>query len=104
MKDSDLIKQIAEEEERPDGYISLEQIVNEIPQLDYNNPVTYHLYATYNKNILNEEEHRNVMITIDNLKKKRDKSNDKCLDYLEKNGTTPRLSVEAEDIQNSSYE
>ena len=57
MADIDRIKQLADDViERPDDYISLERIVSEIPMLDYENPITYHLYATYNKNIpLNKE-------------------------------------------------
>ena len=42
MSDADRIKAIAEEVERPANYISLERIVDEIPMLDYENPITYH--------------------------------------------------------------
>jgi len=101
--DKDIIKQLAEEVERPDNYVSLEQIVNEIPLLDYDNPITYHLYATYNKNILTEEEKQNVLKSIENLKKKRDRVNERCVEYLEKNGAVPRKVLEDGDLQNSSY-
>jgi|TARA_R110000796_G_scaffold188226_1_gene305115 hypothetical protein len=103
MADINRIKQLAEEEviERPDDYISLERIVSEIPMLDYENPITYHLYATYNKNILSEEEKANVLKSIENLKKKRDRVNERCAEYLEQNGSKPVENVE-EVIQISS--
>jgi DNA-binding Lrp family transcriptional regulator len=103
MADINRIKQLAEEEviERPDDYISLERIVSEIPMLDYENPITYHLYATYNKNILSEEEKANVLKSIENLKKKRDRVNERCAEYLEQNGSTPVENIE-EVIQISS--
>lgn len=104
MADIDRIKQIAEEVERPDDYVPLERIVAEIPMLDYDNPITYHLYATYNKNILTEEEKENVMKSIENLKKKRDRVNERCVEYLEKNGAVPRKVLDTADIQNSLYE
>tara|TARA_R110002020_G_scaffold213042_1_gene419752 strand:+ start:114 stop:431 length:318 start_codon:yes stop_codon:yes gene_type:complete len=104
MADMDRIKQIAEEVERPDDYVPLERIVAEIPMLDYDNPITYHLYATYNKNILTEEEKENVMKSIENLKKKRDRVNERCVEYLEKNGAVPRKVLDTADIQNSLYE
>ncbi len=104
MADIDRIKQIAEEVERPDDYVPLERIVAEIPMLDYDNPITYHLYATYNKNILTEEEKENVMKSIENLKKKRDRVNERCVEYLEKNGAVPREVLDTADIQNSLYE
>ena len=103
MADINRIKQLAEEEviERPDDYISLERIVSEIPMLDYENPITYHLYATYNKNILSEEEKPNVLKSIENLKKKRDRVNERCAEYLEQNGSKPVENIE-EVIQISS--
>ncbi len=104
MADMDRIKQLAEEVERPDDYVPLERIVAEIPMLDYDNPITYHLYATYNKNILTEEEKENVMKSIENLKKKRDRVNERCVEYLEKNGAVPREVLDPADIQNSLYE
>tara|TARA_R110000765_G_scaffold62017_2_gene120329 strand:- start:17 stop:334 length:318 start_codon:yes stop_codon:yes gene_type:complete len=95
MADIDRIKQLAEEEiERPDNYVSLERIVSEIPMLDYENPITYHLYATYNKNILSEEEKANVLKSIENLKKKRDRVNERCAEYLEQNGSKPVENIE----------
>jgi len=39
MEDNDIIKQLAEQPERPANYISLERIVSEIPLLDYKNPI-----------------------------------------------------------------
>jgi hypothetical protein len=103
MADINRIKQLAEEEviERPDDYISLERIVSEIPMLDYENPITYHLYATYNKNILSEEEKANVLKSIENLKKKRDRVNERCAEYLEQNGGRAVENIE-EVIQISS--
>ena len=103
MADIDRIKRLAEEEEveRPDNYVSLERIVSEIPMLDYENPITYHLYATYNKNILSEEEKANVLKSIENLKKKRDRVNERCAEYLEQNGGRAVENVE-EVIQISS--
>jgi hypothetical protein len=103
MADINRIKQLAEEVviERPDDYISLERIVSEIPMLDYENPITYHLYATYNKNILSEEEKANVLKSIENLKKKRDRVNERCAEYLEQNGSKPVENIE-EVIQISS--
>ena len=102
MADINRIKQLAEEEiERPDDYVSLERIVSEIPMLDYENPITYHLYATYNKNILSEEEKANVLKSIENLKKKRDRVNERCAEYLEQNGSKPVENIE-EVIQISS--
>tara|TARA_R110000772_G_scaffold101981_1_gene202549 strand:- start:208 stop:528 length:321 start_codon:yes stop_codon:yes gene_type:complete len=96
MADIDRIKRLAEEEEveRPDNYVSLERIVSEIPMLDYENPITYHLYATYNKNILSEEEKANVLKSIENLKKKRDRVNESCAEYLEQNGSKPVENIE----------
>lgn len=96
MADINRIKQLAEEEEveRPDDYVSLERIVSEIPMLDYENPITYHLYATYNKNILSEEEKRDVLKSIENLKKKRDRVNERCAEYLEQNGSKPVENIE----------
>ena len=103
MADIDRIKRLAEEEEveRPDNYVSLERIVSEIPMLDYENPITYHLYATYNKNILSEEEKANVLKSIENLKKKRDRVNERCAEYLEQNGGRAVENIE-EVIQISS--
>jgi hypothetical protein len=103
MADINRIKQLAEEEEieRPDDYVSLERIVNEIPMLDYENPITYHLYATYNKNILSDEEKRDVLKSIENLKKKRDRVNERCAEYLEQNGGRAVENIE-EVIQISS--
>tara|TARA_R110001606_G_scaffold158867_1_gene302741 strand:+ start:31 stop:351 length:321 start_codon:yes stop_codon:yes gene_type:complete len=96
MADIDRIKRLAAEEEveRPDNYVSLERIVSEIPMLDYENPITYHLYATYNKNILSEEEKANVLKSIENLKKKRDRVNERCAEYLEQNGSKPVENIE----------
>jgi hypothetical protein len=102
MADIDRIKQLADDViERPDDYISLERIVSEIPMLDYENPITYHLYATYNKNILSEEEKANVLKSIENLKKKRDRVNERCAEYLEQNGGRAVENIE-EVIQISS--
>lgn len=108
MSDMELINKIAMAEddvvERPPEYVPLERIVNEIPCLDYDNPITYHLYATYNKNILTDEEHLNVLKSIEKLKKKRDVTNERCVEYLERNGSVPRTSVAPETIQNSQFE
>ena len=108
MSDMELINKIAMAEddvvERPPEYVPLERIVNEIPCLDYDNPITYHLYATYNKNILTDEEHLKVLKSIENLKKKRDVTNERCVEYLERNGAVPRTTLAADDIQNSKYE
>ena len=93
MEDNDIIKQLAEQPERPANYISLERIVSEIPLLDYKNPITYHLYATYNKNILSDEEKQNVLKTIDNLENKRDRVNERCAEYLEQNGSKPTEDI-----------
>jgi len=68
--------------------------VNEIPLLDYENPITYHLYATYNKNILSEEEKQDVLKTIEKLKRKKNGSLQQCVEYLEKNGSKPVNSIE----------
>jgi len=103
MADMDKIKQLVDEVERPDNYVSLEQIVSEIPMLDYDNPITYHLYASYNKHILSEEEHKNVLLSIEKLKKKRDRVNERCVEYLEKNGAVPRKALGDSVLQNSSY-
>ena len=100
----DIIKQLAEEKDRGEGYVSLERIVNEIPFLDYNNPITYHLYATYNKHILTEEEHADVLKSIENLKLKRDRVNERCVEYLEQNGSVAKVAIDDDTIQNSLCE
>jgi hypothetical protein len=94
MSDADRIKAIAEEIERPANYISLERIVDEIPMLDFKNPITYHLYATYNKHILSDEEKQDVWKTIEVLKRKKNEGLQDCVDYLEGNGSTPVNSIE----------
>ena len=94
MSDADRIKAIAEEIERPANYISLERIVDEIPMLDYENPITYHLYSTYNKHILSDEEKQDVWKTIEVLKRKKNGGLQACVDYLEENGSTPVNSIE----------
>jgi len=44
------------------------------------------------------------MKSIENLKKKRDRVNERCVEYLEKNGAVPREVLDTADIQNSLYE
>ena len=89
MDDTDIIKQTLQNAERPNDYISLKTIVDTIPNMDFENPTTYFLYKFYNQKLLTDEEMRNVELTIEKLKHKKCKENNKNIEYMEKNGSNP---------------
>jgi len=89
--DNTIIDQAIKEAEKPIDYISLETIVREVPLLTYETPLTYHLYINYNKHILTDEEIKKCMTAIKTLQERRTAINKKQMDYMDKNGSEPKI-------------
>ena len=84
MSDIDIINSLACEPVRPPNHVSLDEIVNEVPYMDKNNPATYALYLHYNEGHLEEDEKLKVSLVIEKLKKERSAINKKNKEYMER--------------------
>ena len=81
MADMDIIEQMGLRKLNPDLY-SLQQILADVPMLDYENPMLYALYLHHNRDRLTEQEKAKVRITIDTLKHNRDVINSTNMGYM----------------------
>ncbi len=83
MSDLELINSIASEPIRPPEHVSLEQIINEVPNMDLKTPATYALYLHYNPH-LDDGEREKVNNIIEKMRQERTQINKKNIDYMEK--------------------
>ena len=83
MSDLDLINSIASEPIRPPEHVSLEQIINEVPNMDLKCPATYALYLHYNPH-LDDCEREKVNNIIEKMRVERTQINKKNIDYMDK--------------------
>ena len=83
MSDLDLINSIASEPIRPPDHVSLEQIINEIPNMDLKTPATYALYLHYNPH-LDDDEREKVNAIIEKMRLERTQINKRNIDYMDK--------------------
>jgi len=83
MSDLDLINSIASEPIRPPEHVSLEQIINEVPNMGLKCPATYALYLHYNPH-LDDGEREKVTAIIEKMRNERTQINNKNIDYMEK--------------------
>ena len=64
--------------------ISLAQIREMIPNLEYDDPTIYALYLKYNEDCLNEEEKALINATIEKYRAHQDDLNQKNIEYMER--------------------
>ena len=64
--------------------VSLEQIIAEMPCLDYETPLLYHMFYTYNHKHLNQDEKGLVSSIINEFKNKQSQINNRNLAYMNK--------------------
>ena len=83
MSDLDLINSIASEPIRPPEHVSLEQIINEVPNMDLKTPATYALYLHYNPH-LDDGEREKVTAIIEKMRQERTQINKRNIDYMDK--------------------
>ena len=83
MSDLDLITSIASEPIRPPEHVSLEQIINEIPNMTLECPATFALYLHYNPH-LEEGEREKVNNIIEKMRQERTQINKKNIQYMTK--------------------
>ena len=83
MSDLDLINSIASEPARPPEHVSLEQIINEVPNMDLKCPATYALYLHYNPH-LDDGEREKVNAIIEKMRVERTQINKRNIDYMDK--------------------
>jgi len=83
MSDFDLINSIASEPIRPPEHVSLEQIINEVPNMDLKTPATYALYLHYNPH-LDDGEREKVTAIIEKMRVERTQINKRNIDYMDK--------------------
>tara|TARA_R110000796_G_scaffold26949_9_gene74428 strand:+ start:112 stop:408 length:297 start_codon:yes stop_codon:yes gene_type:complete len=84
MADMDIINSLADEPVRPPEFVSIETIINEIPNMGVKNPTTFCLYLYYNKEFLTDDEKEKVEMVINKLKTERDAITDKNINYLDR--------------------
>ena len=82
MADLQIINRMAKIEKIKDNIISLDQIISEIPYIDYENPMLYELYLFYNKKNLTEPEIEKLNKVIEVMKYNQSQEMKKNLDYL----------------------
>jgi len=83
MSDLELINSIASEPIRPPEHVSLEQIINEVPNMDLKTPATYALYLHYNPH-LDDGEREKVTAIIEKMRQERTQINKRNIDYMDK--------------------
>ena len=83
MSDLDLINSIASEPIRPPEHVSLEQIINEIPNMTLECPATFALYLHYNPH-LDDDEREKVNNIIEKMRNERTQINKRNIDYMDK--------------------
>ena len=83
MSDFDLINSIASEPIRPPEHVSLEQIINEVPNMGLKCPATYALYLHYNPH-LDDGEREKVNNIIEKMRQERTQINKKNIQYMTK--------------------
>ena len=83
MSDLDLINSIASEPIRPPDHVSLEQIINEIPNMTLECPATFALYLHYNPH-LDDDEREKVNNIIEKMRNERTQINKRNIDYMDK--------------------
>ena len=81
MADMDIIETMGLRKLNPNLY-SLQQILADVPMLDYENPMLYALYLHHNKDKLTDQEKVKVRETIDTLKHNRDVINQANINYM----------------------
>ena len=64
--------------------ISLAQIQEMIPGIEYDDPTLYVLYLKYNEECLNEEETALIKATIEKYRAHQDDVNQKNIEYMER--------------------
>ncbi len=82
--DSDIINSLAGEPIRPPEFVSLEDIINNVPNMNARNPTTFFLYLHYNDKWLSKEEKNQIEIVMEKLKIERDMCSTKNIGYLER--------------------
>ena len=82
MADLQIINKMAKIEKIKDDIISLDQIISEIPYIDYETPMLYELYLFYNKKSLTEPEIEKLNKIIEVMKYNQSQEMNKNLDYL----------------------
>jgi len=84
MADMNIINSLANEPIRPPEFVSLEAIINEIPNMSESNPAAFYLYLYYNDKLLTDEEKNQIEKVIHKLKTQRDAVTTKNIEYLER--------------------
>jgi len=100
MSDFDLINSIASEPIRPPEHVSLEQIINEIPNMTLECPATFALYLHYNPH-LDDGEREKVTAIIEKMRLERTQINKKNIQYMTKhiNEESGEESLSPQDTQ-----
>ena len=80
----DIINSLADEPIRPPEFVSLESIINEIPNMSVTSPAAFALYLFYNDKWLSDDEKSQVEKVINKLKAERDAVTDKNIQYMER--------------------
>jgi len=83
MSDLELINSIASEPIRPPEHVSLEQIINEVPNMGLKCPATYALYLHYNPH-LDDGEREKVTAIIEKMRLERTQINNKNIQYMDR--------------------
>mgnify|MGYP003134502915 CR=1 FL=1 len=84
MNDLDIINSISKQPIRPPEHVTLEQIINEVPNMMLDNPALYALYLYYNAGHLEVAEVQNVNVVMDKLKAERSLVNERNIDYMKR--------------------
>ena len=64
--------------------VSLDEIISQVPTLDYDQPLLYHLYMTYNHNLLTDEEREKLRATLNHLKHNMSVINQRNVSYMDR--------------------
>ena len=82
MADLEIINRMSKIEKIKDDIVSLDQIISEIPYIDYKTPMLYELYLFYNKKSLSESEIEKLHKVINVMKHNQSQEMNKNLEYL----------------------
>lgn len=82
MSDSDIINRMSKIQKKDDERVTLEQIMSEVPMINYQTPLLYELYLYYNNHNIEDNERMKLENIISTLKYNQMTEIKKNLEYL----------------------